>query len=100
MTPYRRGVRLEYLARDELQRQGYVVVRSAGSHGPIDLVALTDHEVLIIQVKKFGQPARSALRKLLAVPGPNAVRRQVWLYQPARSRRAARWHVVEGPGGG
>ncbi len=99
MTAYRRGVRLEYLARDELRRQGYTVVRSAGSHGSIDLITLNDHEVLIIQVKKYGQPIRPALRKLLAVPCPPDTRRQAWVYHPARGRAPARWQVVEGHAG-
>ena len=51
MTHYQRGMRLERLARDLLREQGYTVtpycahavgasVRSAGSKGVIDLVAI------------------------------------------------------------
>lgn len=40
MTRYDAGRRLEYKARDVLTEAGYFVVRSAGSKGPVDLVAL------------------------------------------------------------
>lgn len=98
MTAYRRGMRLEYLARDELQRRGYTVVRSAGSPGPIDLIALNDYapsgpltfqwkvghgQVPVVQVRKYRQPIRPALRKLLAVPRPTDARRPAWVYHPA-----------------
>ena len=39
---YSRGRDTEYLARDLLVLHGYQVVRSAGSHTPIDLVAWQD----------------------------------------------------------
>ena len=96
MTPYQRGVRLEYLARDVLRQRGYSVVRSAGSHGAIDLVALNEREILLIQVKLRGQAIGAALDKLSAVPGPRCARRQVWVYHPASGRTPACWQVVDG----
>ena len=63
MTAYQRGVRLEYLARDVLRQQGYVVVRSAGSHSPVDLAAFNTREVLLVQVKKAGQSLRLTLQQ-------------------------------------
>ena len=98
MTPYQRGVRLEYLARDVLRHRGYSVVRSAGSHGAIDLVALNEREVLLIQVKQTGQSVGAALDKLSEVPGPRCAHRQVWVYHPARGRLPARWQVTDETG--
>lgn len=37
---YRRGRALEYVIKDKLEKQGYFVVRAAGSHGVADLVAI------------------------------------------------------------
>ena len=37
---YRRGRALEYLIKDKLEKQGYFVVRAAGSHGVADVVAI------------------------------------------------------------
>jgi len=50
---YEKGRRAEYKVRYVLQGQGYIVIRSAGSRTPIDLVAInpTKHEILLIQVK-------------------------------------------------
>jgi Holliday junction resolvase len=42
---YRAGRALEYLIKDKLEKQGYFVIRAAGSHGVADLVA-------------FGAPSR------------------------------------------
>src|SRR2546426_9942371 len=36
---YNRGRNLEYLIKDKLEKEGYFVTRSAGSHG-VDLVAM------------------------------------------------------------
>jgi Holliday junction resolvase len=37
---YGRGRALEYQMKDKLEKQGYFVVRAAGSHGVADLVAI------------------------------------------------------------
>jgi len=39
MTPYRRGVAFERRVQHLLERHGWRVIRSAGSHTPVDLVA-------------------------------------------------------------
>ena len=95
MTPYQRGARLEYRARDVLRQQGYVVVRSAGSHGPADLIALNRREILLVQVKHAGQPLRPALNALASLPTPPHTRKQVWVYEPARGHTKARWRVID-----
>ena len=53
-TSYRKGVRLEYELKELLEADGFFVVRSAGSHGPADLVALKDGEILLVQVQNNG----------------------------------------------
>lgn len=47
------GIRLEYQVKQRLEQAGFLVVRSSGSHGPFDLIAiLPRHCVLGIQVKR------------------------------------------------
>lgn len=50
---YRAGYAAELRAKRILERQGWFVLRSAGSHSPVDLVALhPSHHVLLVQVKR------------------------------------------------
>ena len=79
MSAYVAGRRLEYRARDELIAQGYTVVRSAGSKGPIDLVAIGCN-VRLIQIKS-GRPRTSDRLRLRAVLAPRNVRREIWQWQ-------------------
>ena len=71
MSNYARGIRLEYKARDDLLARGYAVMRSAGSKGPVDLVATSPKHVLLIQVKSQGGVTPDAIHKLRAVPIPS-----------------------------
>jgi len=48
---YKRGKEFEYRVRDYFKDQGYFVLRSPRSGGPIDLVAIKQGEVLFIQCK-------------------------------------------------
>lgn len=76
-----KGRRLEYRARDILERAGYLVVRSAGSHGPFDLVAISSLGVRLVQVKAnhVGEAEMESLRDLRGCP-PNSSR-EVWLFK-------------------
>lgn len=52
MTNYTRGRQLEYRVKRDLERVGYFVVRSAGSKGAADLIALSpNHAPLLVQCK-------------------------------------------------
>jgi HJR/Mrr/RecB family endonuclease len=48
---YLNGRKFEYKIRDYFESKGYVVIRSAGSHTPIDLVAFDRFGVCFIQCK-------------------------------------------------
>lgn len=49
---YQRGRRWEYELRKRLSKDGSVVLRTAASHGPVDLVVVTSHgDVTFIQCK-------------------------------------------------
>ena len=51
-TPYKKGARAEYYVMDRMKKKGYSVIRSAGSHTPVDLMAGRGRKCLGIQVKK------------------------------------------------
>jgi len=51
VTNYARGRRFEWRVRDVLRGEGWLVLRTAGSRGPVDLIALRPGEVRFIQCK-------------------------------------------------
>ena len=51
MTNYSIGRAFEYRVKKYLEKEGFVVFRSAGSHSPADLVALKLGEVWLVQCK-------------------------------------------------
>ena len=56
---YRKGRRFEYERMAFWREKGYQVIRSAGSHGPFDLVVFRDEEVHFIQCKVLDSEARA-----------------------------------------
>ena len=83
----RSRIRYEYEAMHALEREGWTVTRSAGSHGPVDLIAMNAVHVMLIQVKSAADVASSATLSVLVdavealrtVPAPpGAVSR--WLF--------------------
>lgn len=69
MTNYANGSGLEYDTRDLMYASGAVhVVRSAGSHGCVDIVAFFPKFVLCIQCKKGkGKVSKEEVAKLTAL---------------------------------
>jgi Holliday junction resolvase len=51
VTQYARGRAREYRAMTLLRTDGYVVARSAASHGPVDIFAAKLGVTLLVQVK-------------------------------------------------
>ena len=89
---YARGVYLERQARDELVKQGYVVVRSAGSRGPMDLVAIGAEEILLIQVKKKSSNVSSGRDGLDGFLCPSNCKKQLWVKAPRKD-----WEITDVP---
>lgn len=91
MSRYAAGVRAEHRSRALLETLGYHVVRSAGSKGCVDLVAIGAAEVLLIQVKRGGRGVSPAEREALALlPRPAGCRVVVHRWRPR-----ARLPIVE-----
>ena len=97
MTNYERGVIIERRAQAELEAQGYLVIRAAGSKGPADLVAI-GAGVRLIQCKRTagnpGSGLSAALKELAALRLPDGVSTELW--QWCDGKGWARW-LVSGP---
>jgi Holliday junction resolvase len=52
VTQYERGRSKEYRTMELLRSEGWVVARSAGSHGPVDIFAAKGGMIMLVQVKK------------------------------------------------
>jgi Holliday junction resolvase len=90
MTNYDRGRKLEYAARDELIKQGYIVIRSGGSRGPFDLCAISPTDVVLVQVKASRSRRKAAVDQLEKIQVPENVRKEVWVKVPYRNK----WDVT------
>ncbi len=65
---YIKGRRFEYKIRDYFKNRGYTVIRSAGSHSEIDLIAFNKTFCYILQLKnsQLSKNARLRLHSALA----------------------------------
>jgi len=55
MTVYQKGARKEYWLADKLKEEGYdIVQRTAGSHSPVDIIAINtkDKRIKFVQSKR------------------------------------------------
>lgn len=79
---YFRGRRKEQDVKKHLEALGYVCMRSAGSKGAFDIVAIARDGVRFIQVK-YGlkYPGQAEIDKLGAVPVPSNCSRELWYYK-------------------
>ena len=79
-TPYTRGRAKEYRICDKLRREGYEIVqRSAGSHSPIDVFAISkDGQILLIQAKPENYNSKKIEEKLQWLNKNFEVRFEVW----------------------
>lgn len=93
-TPYERGKRMERQAVEDLEALGYGAQRTAGSHGPFDVIAWDESMVMLIQVKRsdespyFAQlieEARIAWEDL-PIPEDPHILRYLWI------RYGGTWH--------
>ena len=101
LTPYERGRSREYRAIRMLREDGWLCLRSAVSHGPVDIVAAKGGRVVLIQVKSGkGRVRRREVDDLRSWARAFRAQAEVWLfkkgggvikrrvYPPTRSARA------------
>ncbi len=91
LTPRQRGTAAERELMHKLEDEGWLVIRSAGSGGPYDLIALNETTVALIQVKlrkeKIKPHFLEALRKATAPPCA-----EKWL---ATKIQRKGWHITK-----
>lgn len=89
---YRAGARLERLWINQMKRQGYQTMRSAGSKGLIDCIAWNDQEIIMVQVKNGRAAYTSAdvekLREMSRPPGTK-------VYLAERDGGTVDWNFIE-----
>jgi Holliday junction resolvase len=70
-TNGRNGADFERAVKRHLEGKGYFVIRSAGSHGPVDLAAwpLGDGKVVFVQCKRNGSMGPGEREALLDAAG-------------------------------
>ena len=59
---YLRGRRLEWQVKKDLEADGWTVMRTAGSHGFADLIALRDDTIRFIQCKTIASQKGSGTK--------------------------------------
>lgn len=80
MTAYRKGYEAERRAKQMLERMGFTVITSRGSHGPIDLAAWDSERILLIQVKRNCYLSRVERSTLKTMPRPRNAVVQCWRF--------------------
>ncbi|MEM2914197.1 MAG: hypothetical protein QXH91_02165 [Candidatus Bathyarchaeia archaeon] len=80
-SPYRKGYLKELEVMRILRKSGKfpVVFRSAASHSPFDIVALSKNKVLLLQVKTGKFNFKKELKKLKSIETPKSVEKQLWI---------------------
>jgi Holliday junction resolvase len=90
MTNYAKGAKYERKLGELLEREGYFVVRAAGSHSAVDLVAVGESNIKLIQVKSsrrkivgiesvetsFGKD----ITNLCRIKCPPTTKKELWLW--------------------
>lgn len=103
MSNYRKGADLERAAAKVLIGNGYLVIRSAGSKSPVDLVALKRGETVLVQCKVDGYltpSERNELRGSAIVLQATAVAARWHKESPSSARRVAFTELISmGPAG-
>lgn len=65
-TNYKRGYEIERKIMEELTDRGFLVLRSAGSHGKIDVLGIRKDRIVAVQSKRTKEFSWAAYRKEIA----------------------------------
>ena len=83
MTNYISGRRLEYKAKEELEKNKYVVIRASGSHGVFDLIAIRHDIIRLIQIKKTRKKVSygKEIEGISKLDVPKSCRKELWIWE-------------------
>jgi hypothetical protein len=88
---YKAGWRAEHRAIDLLKSYGYMVIRSAKSGGPFDLIAFNETQFVLVQVKLCQHGKLLSYKKtkdyLRSIAVPLNCKKELWVYE-----RRFGWH--------
>ena len=82
---YQRGTRFERVIISSLEELGYATLRTAGSHGFADVVAVNDKLVRFIQSKVTKEPKirlstyKKDVSKILLTHSPDNTTKELWI---------------------
>lgn len=81
---YKKGYRAELRAKYQLEGYGYLVVRSAGSKTPFDLIGIRRKDIIGVQVKTGERinknKCNQEIEKLKKIPSPDNMRKELWVW--------------------
>lgn len=88
MTNYERGRQYEYKTMRFYEAMGYVCTRTAGSHGPWDVVCVSGGSIVLAQVKFGCDPTSSERESLAMLPVPATTQKVIvrWDYRKTLPR--------------
>jgi len=97
---YKKGYRIETICRKELEELGFFTVRSGGSKTPVDIIAIDQNVVKLIQVKtkEFKQvtyPRDENIKKLEQLRVPINCRKEVWVWKG--KKKTWKKYLLESP---
>ncbi len=96
---YQSGRSREYRAMNALRKDGWMVSRSAASHGAVDVFAAKGGRVLLIQVKSGKARATKEELEELAEWGKNAkAEAEVWYFKGGKEMVKRRIYAPRGSG--
>jgi len=80
-SAYRKGYLRELEVMRILRESGKfpIVFRSAASHSPFDIVAVSKPKLLLLQVKTGKFSLKKELKKLESIKTPKCVEKQLWI---------------------
>lgn len=77
---YVRGRANEYKTMGILEAVGYNCFRSAGSHGPFDVIGISKRGIILVQVKTNGQPSPADMETMRDFPAPSNATKLVYCF--------------------
>jgi hypothetical protein len=96
MNTAAKGRRNEHRSMAIYRALGFEVLRSAGSKGAWDFVAISGHNVVLVQVKSGAWPGPAERAKLAAFRTPLNCNREIHRWRPNARRPDIRvWNGVE-----
>ena len=78
---YKKGRRLEQRAKEELLKDGYYAVRTAGSKGLFDVVGINENEFILIQIKSNRPPSQKEVDDIKNFNCPQNCLKQIWVWK-------------------